>query len=164
MSLLQEFLSEIAPYVVVVGSFARREERDESDIDCFLRSRPVEEVDLEIGNDTYMPEILQIIDRYDLSDHTDSVLVGHIAVERSAGIERMVEISSHYRIPSEVQPFYRSVEGVKMMCAVDDKAARVDECYDAIVWDDDLCDTVIRFPLPPFEAACSEKIEAQNDR
>jgi len=34
------FLKEIAPYVIVVGSFARNEEHAGSDIDCFLRARP----------------------------------------------------------------------------------------------------------------------------
>lgn len=150
MELMQKFLAEIAPYVVVVGSFARREERLASDVDCFLRSRPVDEVDPEVGNDTYMPEVLEIIDRFGFRQYTDSVIVGHIAVEREAGIERMVEISSHYRIPASSAVFYRNVDGVPMLCAVDDKAADHEDCYDSVLWDDDLCDNVISHPLPPF--------------
>ena len=151
MELLQHFLAEIAPYVVVVGSFARREERRSSDIDCFLRSRPIDEVDPEVGNDTYMPEVLEIIDRFGFGQYTDSVIVGHIAVEREAGIKRMVEISSHYRIPVSNMVFYRSVEGVPMMCAIDNKTVDYEECYDSFLWDDGLCDNVIPHPLPPYK-------------
>lgn len=148
--MLKNFLNEIAPYVVVVGSFARGQEHVHSDIDCFLRSRPVNEVDPEMGNETYMPELMAIIDRLGFMPHTDSVVVGHVAVERTAGISRMVEISSHYRIPAVNEVFYRSVEGVLMMCAVDDKDAELEDCYDNVDWDDSLCDNVIHNPLPPF--------------
>ena len=96
--MFEKFLQDIAPYVIVVGSFARKEEHDGSDIDCYLRNRAPEDVNPEIGNDTFMPEILDIIQQYGF--FSDSVLVGHIAVERQAGVPRMVEISSHYKIPA----------------------------------------------------------------
>ena len=62
--MFERFLQDIAPYVIVVGSFARKEERDGSDIDCYLRNRAPEDVNPEIGNDTFMPEILDIIQQY----------------------------------------------------------------------------------------------------
>lgn len=142
------FLKEIAPYVVVVGSFGRHEEHSESDIDCFLRSRPRADVDPEQDNETYMPEILSILDKYNLD--WSSVLVGHIAVERQPGFPRMVEISSHYRIQYIQHPFYRDVDGIRMLCARDNKECAHDLTYDHIDWDDNLGDCVIRHPLPAF--------------
>lgn len=144
------FLKEIAPYVVVVGSFGRMAEGETSDIDCFLRSRPVEEVDPEIGTDeTYMPEILDIVKDYDLE--WSSVIIGHIAVEQQPGIPRMIEISSHYRIPAENTLFYRDVEGIQMLCAEDDKTWKLENTYDRLLWDDDICDLVNKYPLPSYD-------------
>lgn len=151
MSMFEELLNRIAPYVVVCGSFAKYKENEDSDIDCFLRSRPIEEVDPEIGNDTYMPEILEIIKEYDLV--TDSVLVGHIAIERQFGIERMIEISSHYKIPKESKLFYRTIHGVPFLCGQDDKNADSEECWDCPVWDDEICDMKITHPIPKYNTA-----------
>lgn len=148
--MLKEILKEIAPYVVVCGSFARNQENEASDIDCFLRSRPVEEVDSEIGNDTYMPEILEIIKRYNLI--TESVIVGHIAIERQQGIERMIEISSHYKIPHINKLFYRNIHGVELLCGQDNKEAEYEECYDNAVWNDAINDMEILYPVPQYIA------------
>ncbi len=159
------FLNEISKYVVVVGSFGRGEEHDRSDIDCFLRSRPRDEVDLEISNETFMPEILDIIQAYGLE--WSSVLCGHVAVERQPGFPRMIEISSHYRIPAENQLFYREVDGVKMLCAEDDKNCDFERCYDAPVWDDELGDVVIQNPVPPFdidEKSLADKLADATER
>lgn len=52
MELFESFLRAIAPYVIVVGSFGRNEETEDSDIDCYLRSKTPEEIDLETGDDT----------------------------------------------------------------------------------------------------------------
>ena len=54
MELFESFLNAIAPYVIVVGSFGRNEETEDSDIDCFLRSKPLKEIDPETGDDTYI--------------------------------------------------------------------------------------------------------------
>lgn len=144
----RSFLKEIAPYVVVVGSFARGEESFHSDIDCFLRSRPREDVDLEVGDETFMPEILDLILKNGLE--WSSVLCGHVAIDKQPGFPRMIEISSHYRIPVVSEPFYRDVDEIQMLCARDDKNYDFDFCYDSPVWDDDLCDVVIKNLLPSF--------------
>ena len=146
--MFEKFLEDIAPYVIVVGSFAREEERSESDIDCYLRNRDPKDVDPEVGNDTFMPEILSIIQQYGY--YTDSVIVGHIAVERQEGVPRMVEISSHYRIPASSNVFQRILYGVRFLCAVDDKECVYENCYDSPEWDDSICDMIIRNPLPEY--------------
>lgn len=145
-----DFLRELAPYVVVVGSFARCEEHDGSDIDCFLRSRPPAEVDPEAGgdNETYMPEVLALVEKYGYI--TDSVIVGHIDVERQPGVPRMVEISSHYRIRHEEPVSVREIYGVPFLCAVDRKEALPEECYDSAEWSDEACEMVIPYPLPAY--------------
>ena len=53
MELFESFLRAIAPYVIVVGSFGRNEETEDSDIDCYLRSKTPEEIEAdgaECGN------------------------------------------------------------------------------------------------------------------
>lgn len=145
-----EFLRELAPYVVVVGSFARNKEHDGSDIDCFLRSRPPAEVDPEAGGnyETYMPEVLALVERYGYI--TDSVIVGHIDVERQPGVPRMVEISSHYHVRHDEPVSVRKIYGVPFLCAADDKGAPPEACYDNAEWSDEACDMVIQYPLPAY--------------
>lgn len=156
MQLLTDFLASLAPYVVVVGSFGRNEESVGSDIDLFLRSRPVSEVDPVEGNATYMPEVLQLIQDFGFSAHCTSVIIGHIAVERTAGIPRMVEISSWYRIPATQELFVREVYGVKMLCAKDQKGVSREDCYDCLCWDDATQETFIPHPIPPLEEFLKE--------
>lgn len=169
------FLRALAPYVVVVGSFGRGEERDGSDIDCYLRSRPRAEVDPEAAenNETYMPEVLKLIERHGYV--TDSVITGHIAVERQPGVPRMVEISSHYHIRKTEAVSVREVYGVPFLCAKDDKDAPLNDIYESSEWDDKACDMVIKNPLPDYNEAVgrihaekkmghSESSKAQNSR
>lgn len=155
------FLNEIAPYVVVCGSFSREAETPNSDIDCFLRSRPREDVDPESGEETYMPEILAIIKKAGLV--WSSVIRGHVAIEQQPGFPRMIEISSLYRIPATVQPFYRDIDGVRMLCAPDDKNYDLDSAYDTPIWDDVLCDIVIRNPLPAYQPLESHRTSRYNN-
>lgn len=147
------FLRELAPFVVVVGSFGRGEENDGSDIDCYLRSRPRAEVDPEAAenNETYMPEVLKLVERYGYV--TDSVIAGHIAVERQPEVPRMVEVSSHYHIRSSEALTVREIYGVPFLCARDDKDAPLDEMYESMEWDDEACDMVIKNPLPAYYEA-----------
>ena len=91
MELFESFLRAIAPYVIVVGSFGRNEETEDSDIDCYLRSKTPEEIDPETGDDTYMPEIIAIVDSFGLA--WASVIVGLIVVERQPGIPSIDGIS-----------------------------------------------------------------------
>lgn len=144
------FLRELAPYVVAVGLFGRFEERDGSDIDCYLRARPRAEVDLEaeVNNETYMPEVLDLIRRCGYC--SDSVCVGHIAVERQAGVPRMVEVSSHYYIRSGEEIHVREIYGVPFLCARDDRNAPEGERCERMEWNDEAGDIVIMNPLPPY--------------
>lgn len=143
----QAFLKAIAPYVVVVGSFARKEETVDSDIDCFLRSRPTDAVNPTLGNETYMPEILDLIRTHQLC--WSSVLIGHVAVEQPE-YPRMIEISCHYRIPHAAELFYREIDGAKMLCARDDRYCDYEECFDSVLFDEAICDITIPHPLPAF--------------
>ncbi len=148
MELFESFLRAIAPYVIVVGSFGRNEETEDSDIDCYLRSKTPEEIDPETGDDTYMPEIIAIVDSFGLA--WSSVIIGHIAVERQSGIPKMVEISYHYHIPCTEPVFEREICGVRFLCARDDKNCPLEQCSDFLDWDDAVGDNVIRHPLPPY--------------
>lgn len=142
------FLKEIAPYVIVVGSFARKTETDESDIDCYLRSYPISERDYENNITSYMPKILEIIQKYGYK--TESVFPQHIAIPSQNEVMRMVEITSSYRIPCTEQIFSRNIYGVQFLCAVDDKEADFSNCYDNEDWSDEINDMYIKYPLPPY--------------
>lgn len=97
-----------------------------------------------------MPEVLDLIQRFGF--FSDSVCVGHIAVERQCGVPRMVEVSEHYNIRRTEPVFVREIYGVPMMCAVDDKYAPPEDRYDQPEWSEEDCDMVIRFPLPEYHA------------
>lgn len=146
----RSFLREIAPYVVVVGSFGRGEERDDSDIDCYLRTRPLTEIDPEaaVNDETYMPEVIAIIERYGYI--TNSVIVGHIAVEKQPGVPRMVEISWHYRIRAGEDMRVREIYGIPFLCARDDKNTPMEDRCEYIEWSDEAGDLVIKNPLPNY--------------
>lgn len=150
------FLRQLAPYVVVCGSFARGEETEASDIDCFLRSRPRQEIGPEtVTDETYMPEVLDLIQRFGYN--TSSVIVGHVAVERQEGVPRMVEVSSHYHINHKQPVFYREVSGARLMCAIDEKETFREECYDCAIWSEDAQDMVVPYPLPIYEVRREEE-------
>lgn len=146
--MFKDFLKEIASFIVVVGSYARHEETKESDIDCYLRWRPRDEVDPELENDSYMDDIIRIVERYGYE--WTSVVMGHIAIERQCGVPRMVEISSYYKIPTTSKLFYRNIYGVDLLCAADDKTCDISKCYDDLEWDEELIETVIHNPLPTY--------------
>lgn len=121
----ENFLKDIAPYVIVVGSYARGTETDESDIDCWIKTRP----DEERGNDyeleeTYMPEILQIVEKYNYG--ISSCIIGHIAIDFY--VPRMIELSSLFKIPKGTPITKRVIYGVELECAVDDKDANYEDC------------------------------------
>ncbi len=147
------FLRDLAPYVVVVGTYARNEANLDSGIQCYLRCRPRAEVDPEaaVNNGTYMPEVLELIDQYGLE--SSSIVGGYIAVNCQEGIPRMVEISSHHRIPYNESVFEQEIFGVPFLCARDDRTVSASECYEYMEWDDAVSDVVIKNPLPKYAEA-----------
>lgn len=146
----EQFLRELVPYVVVVGSFGRNEEGPDSDIDCYLRRRPLSMVDPEKQDETYMPEVRELVKKYGYG--TSSVVIGHIAVEEQPGVPRMVEIASHYRIPKDSPVFTREIYGVKFLCARDNKDTQPEDLYENVDWDDTVGDMVMKNPLPDYPA------------
>ena len=113
-----------------------------------MRSRSPEEVDPEIGNETYMQEVFEIIKKYGFV--TDSVIVGHIDVEKQSDVPRMVEIAAYYKIPYNSKLFIRKLYGVPLICALDDKNCPLENCYDIADWDDNSGDIAIKYPLPSY--------------
>lgn len=121
----QNYLKDISPYIIVVGSFARGEETAESDIDCYIKSRPEKEREENYDLDeSYMPEILEITKRYGYE--FSSCIIGHIAIEFF--VPRMIELSSLFKIPRTSIITKRVIEGVELECAIDDKDASYEEC------------------------------------
>lgn len=127
------FLEEISPYVIVVGSFAKGTQRPESDIDLYIKRRPEKELEErweEELDEYYMPEIIDIANKYDF--HFTSVIIGHIAIERTNNIPRMIELSYHYNI-SKNEPIKKiEIEGIKFKAAIDNKDLNFEETIDYI--------------------------------
>lgn len=148
----QELLRALAPYVVVCGSYARLQERNTenytSDIDMFIRSRPRDEVDFEICNETYMEEILEIINARNLLNDSDGP--GSIAIMPMRNMPIMFDMNTRFKLPLTNKPFYRMIYGVPMLCCVDDKHAYDEDCWDNQEWSDKAVDVVIEHPLPKY--------------
>ena len=149
-SIFSDFLREIALYVIVIGSFARSAETAESNIDCYLRLLPLDKWDCERPCNSYMPKILDIIKKYGYE--TKSVLIERISIPIQNDVPQMVEITSFYRIPCISTVFKREIFGVDLLCAVDNKNADLDNCYDYVDWNEEACDNEIRYPLPSYAA------------
>lgn len=152
LSNVQEILHALAPYVVVCGSYARREERNSetysSDIDMFIRSRPRDEIDFEISNETYMDEILDVINSRELINDSDGP--GSIAILPQRHVPIMFDMNTRFKLPITNKLFYREIFGVPMMCCVDDKHASDEVCWDNPEWSDAACDVVIDNPIPKY--------------
>lgn len=151
MEKFKNFLSEIAPYVVLVGSYGRNEENEHSDLDFYIRRRTEEEIENdwnEFGDaeEHYMKQIIDIVKKYEYD--FGSVIVGHIAVEED--VPCMVELSYHYKIPKNSKIFVRSIYGISILCAEDDKSAANENCYDYTDYDDKRGDFVNIHPLPEY--------------
>lgn len=126
----KEFLKEIKPYVVVVGSYARGTQTEYSDIDFYIKRRPLKEIEdsgYEI-DEHYMPEILDIINKYNFE--TSSVIIGHICVERGNEVSIMTELSSHYAIPKGSEIFKINILGMEFEAAIDVKDTPYENFFD----------------------------------
>lgn len=137
----QDFLKEIAPYVVVVGSFAKGTQTAESDIDLYIRHRPLDEVDCEISNETYIDEVIATAEEYGY--RWDSICVGCIAIYA----EVMLDCSTLFKIPISSPVKEVKIGETSLLCAEDDKEASYDSCYEQI---DDSGNFLLN-PLPDWK-------------
>lgn len=128
-----DFLKEIQPFVITVGSYARGSENEFSDIDFYIKRKPQDIID-KLWEETdeveeyYMKEIIDITNKYNYI--WSSVIFGHIAVEVQKNVPVMVELSYHYKIPKSAPITQRYIYGVQFDCAIDDKNCRFEDSID----------------------------------
>ncbi|MNV39760.1 hypothetical protein D3C71_1313500 [compost metagenome] len=106
--ILQTVLSELNPYVYVVGSFARGKEYDDSDIDLYIR-RYEDEDGIE---QTYTSKIIEVLDRLKVS--WDSDFIDSLGVR----LDRFIDLSTWFSMPEILEPFDIEVCGVKMQAVL----------------------------------------------
>jgi predicted nucleotidyltransferase len=116
---LQKVLTELNPYVVVVGSFARGTNDENSDIDLFVKRRPQEELDDDWYGELeehYIDKVIEVFESNNLS--WDSLFVSYV---HTNDLSVQIEVSSLFRIPKDSEFKTIDVFGVKMLSAIDDK-------------------------------------------
>ena len=138
------FLQEIAPYVVLCGSYARGEENENSDLDFYVRQKP-QDPDKEPEIDTsYLPKITALAKCFGYE--IDSCVVGSITLPSDSTKGRQLEFSYLYKLPVENPLGVREIDGVTFLTCIDNKEAKYDDCFDTI---DDYGG--IQNPLPSYE-------------
>ncbi len=106
---LRQLLTDIRPYVWVVGGYARGEQAT-TDLDLYIRPRERHEE----GESTYKDEIAKVLRKYGLKWRTPC--------ERSFWVNGdlpiPVHISRRFRIPSYCETFNMKVFGVWMVATL----------------------------------------------
>lgn len=116
---LQKVLQELKPYVIVVGSFAKGTNNEDSDIDLYIKRRPQEELDQDWFGELeehYIDKVIEVFERNGLS--WDSLIVGYV---HTNDLPVQIEASSLFKIPKNAEIKTIDVFGVEMEPIIDDK-------------------------------------------
>ena len=123
--ILQKVLTELKPYVIVVGSFAKGTNNSQSDIDLYIKSRPEEEMDEDLSGeleDTYIDKVIEVFEQNDL--FWDSVMIGAV---HTNSLFIQIEASYLFRIHKDEPVRIINLFGVEMESAIDNKELKTDE-------------------------------------
>ena len=118
---LKQILETIAPYVIVTGSYAYRNQRPSSDIDMYVKEIPEEDVDCEADfvEDTYVSPLIRYFE--ELGYDWDSCMSMSFDVSDTY---IPLEFSALYSIEEDTFPV--EIFGVKMTAA---KSTHTSEKY-----------------------------------
>ena len=125
----KEFLELVSDKVVLVGSYGRKQEALDSDLDFYVKQDPVKVENCEIDT-SYLPEIIRIIEAFGLARYMSSECIGYITL--NVPDWEQMEFSYFFRIPSNEKIFTRSIHEVVLKCARDDKNIPYTQCYEYI--------------------------------
>ena len=102
MNTITKILSEIQPYVYVVGSYARGTQTNVSDIDVYIKRRSEKELE-EHGyydgkcEEHYIDKVIASFEKHNVE--WSSVIMGHVASE---SLSTMIEASSLYHVEDTI--------------------------------------------------------------
>ena len=110
MDKLRKVLREIEPFVIVVGSYARGEETQNSDIDLYIRRRSAKELEEDyLGEleEDYMPEIIRVLESNGVE--WGSLVIGYVHTEN---LPLQLEFSGYFRIHKDTEVKKMNILGV----------------------------------------------------
>lgn len=114
MEKFQEFLQKLSPYTIVVGSYARREQRLLSDIDLFVRNKDYE-INPEEEEETYIKEVIELVESYGY--RWDSCFVSSL---NTVDTPIVLDISAYFCVDEdEADLFEVEICGVKFLATID---------------------------------------------
>lgn len=110
---------ELTPYVLVVGSFAKGANNDNSDIDLYVKRRPQKELDDDWYGEVsehYIDKVIEVFDKNKLV--WGSLMIGYI---HTNALPIQIEVSNLFKIHKDTPIKIINVLGVDMESAIDDK-------------------------------------------
>lgn len=122
---IAKVLTELKPYVIVVGSFARGDNHARSDIDLYIKRRPEEELDeyWELNlEEHYIDKVIEVFESNQLE--WDSLLVGYVHTNT---LPIQIEAATYYKIPKNTCIQTKNILGVEMEYAIDNKELDPDD-------------------------------------
>ena len=132
-STFQQLLEKLAPYVIVVGSFAKGTYKGTlySDLDFYIRRRPQEELDKDLYGELpehYTDTVQEIFEQNGIE--FESLMIGHFGVKPTQQIPLLLEFYTMFLIPKDEKIFNLDVFGVTMKAAKDNKDIQLEDTID----------------------------------
>lgn len=140
---LHQFLHRLAPWVVLVGSYAREEETSSSDLDFYVRQKKQDPFEEPPVDTSYLPDIVELA--VEFGYRVDSCCVGSITLPMETTGVIQLEFSYLYRIPKDSKVYTRTILKTPFLTCVDNKETPFSDCYEAIDASGNL-----RNPLPLY--------------
>lgn len=122
ITVIQDVLKAVKPYVYVVGSYATGKTHESSDIDLYVKRRSEDELEADgyydgTGEESYIDKVIEVFNAHDV--RWESEFVGYI---NSVNLSTMIEVSDMFMVceNDDLNVFDVDVFGVSMNGTIDD--------------------------------------------